>query len=154
MVATLTACQEVDRPAAELDFLELLPAIRRVASYAFRHLRGAAREDLMAEVIANSFAAFRRLVDRGNAELVYPAVLATFAVRQVREGRRLGSKLNIHDVLSPYAKQRKRFHVRPILLHFAWISGLGCAGSIAASGPLRFGSRPVNRPLRQLATLA
>jgi DNA-directed RNA polymerase specialized sigma24 family protein len=112
MIATLTVCAEANRPAAEPDFLEMLPTIRRVASYAFRHLRRAVREDLMAEVIANAFAAFRRLVARGKAALAYPTVLARFAIRQVREGRRLGSQLNVHDVLSPYAQQRKQFSVQ------------------------------------------
>ena len=69
MFATAATCLELDRPGTEPDFLEMLPAIRRAASYAFRHLRRAVREDLMAEVIANAFAAFRRLVERGKAAL-------------------------------------------------------------------------------------
>jgi hypothetical protein len=113
MIATLTVCPETNRAAAELDFLEMLPSIRRVATYAFRHLRSAVREDLVAEVIANAFAAFRRLVARGKAALVYPTVLAKFAIRQVREGRRIGAKRNVLDVLSPYAQRRKGFSVQP-----------------------------------------
>src|SRR5436190_10261107 len=114
MVATLTVCPEANLPAAEPDFLEMLPTIRRAANYAFRHLRRAVREDLLAEVVANAFAAFRRLLARGKAALAYPTVLARFAIRQVREGRRVGSKRNVQDVLSPYAQQRKRFNVEPL----------------------------------------
>jgi hypothetical protein len=114
MIATLTLSQEVNRAAAEPDFLEMLPTIRRVASYAFRHLRRAVREDLLAEVVANAFAAFRRLVARGKAALAYPTVLAQFAIRQIREGRRVGSRRNTQDVLSPYAQHRKGFSVLPL----------------------------------------
>lgn len=114
MIAKLTVCSNV-KPFAEPDFLEMLPAIRRVASYAFRHLRRAVREDLMAEVVANAFAAFRRLVKQDKAALAYPTVLAKFAIRQVREGRRVGSKLNALDVLSPYAQRLKGFSVQQLL---------------------------------------
>ena len=118
MIATLTVGPKDNCSAAEPDFLEMLPTIRRVASYAFRRLRRAVREDLMAEVVANAFAAFRRLVARGKAALAYPTVLAKFAIRQVREGRRVGSKLNILDVLSPYAQRRKGFSVAPLPQRF------------------------------------
>src|SRR5260221_14180372 len=107
MIATLVVNSEANRHAEEPNFLDMLPSIRRVANYAFRHLRRAVREDLVAEVVANAFAAFRRLVERGRAALAYPTALAWFAVRQVREGRRVGSKRNAQDVLSPYAQQRK-----------------------------------------------
>jgi len=113
MIATLKGCPEANL-LGEPDFLDMLPTIRRVASYAFRHLRRAVREDLMAEVIANSFAAFRRLVARGKAPLAYPTVLARFAIRQVREGRRIGSRRNVFDVLSPYARQQKRLVVEDL----------------------------------------
>ena len=114
MFATASVCPVSNRTATEPNFLEMLPAIRRVASYAFRYLRRAAREDLMAEVIANAFAAFRRLVERGKAALAYPTVLAKFAIQQVRVGRRLGSQLNIQDVMSPYAQKRKKFSVQSL----------------------------------------
>jgi hypothetical protein len=114
MIATLTVCPEANLPTAEPNFLEMLPTFRRLAHYAFRHFRRAAREDLLAEVVANAFAAFRRLVARGKAALAYPTVLAKFAIRQVREGRRLGSSTNVKDVLSPYAQHLQRVNVGPL----------------------------------------
>ena len=114
MIATLPVCPEANRQAAEQRFLEMLPTIRRVAGYAFRHLRRSVREDLLAEVVANAFAAFRRLIDRGRAALIFPTVLARYAIKQVREGRRLGSRTNIRDVPSPYAKQQERLVVEPL----------------------------------------
>src|SRR4051812_24107591 len=111
MIATLTVCSEANR-TAEPNFLDMLPTIHRAANYAFRHLRRAVREDLLAEVVANAFTAFRRLVARGKAALAYPTVLAKFAVKQVREGRRVGSKRNVLDVMSSYSQRRKGFFVQ------------------------------------------
>jgi len=114
MIATLTVCSEAKRSTDEPSFLEMLPTIRRMANYAFRHSRSAVKEDLIAEVIANAFAAFRRLVARGKAALAYPSVLAKFAIKQIREGRRVGSRRNSQDVLSGYAQHRKGFSVLPL----------------------------------------
>ena len=92
-------------------FESLLPSIKRVARYAFRRLRMDEREECIAEAVANAFLAFRRLVKRGLTSLVYPTALAKFAVRQVVEGRRVGSRLNVRDVLSQYAQRKKGLRV-------------------------------------------
>jgi len=55
-----------------------------------------------------------RLIERGLESMIYPTVLAKYAVRQIREGRRVGSRQNIRDVLSPYSQARKRFSVKPL----------------------------------------
>ena len=39
----------------------------------------------------------------------YPTVLARYGIRQVNEGRRVGSKLNVKDVSSEYCRQKKGF---------------------------------------------
>ena len=114
MIAKLKVYPDLDHRAVEERFLEMLPFIRGVAQFAFRRQHRARRPDLIAEVIANAYVAFRRLVQRGKVDLAYPSVLAWFAVRQVREGRRVGSKLNVKDVLSPYAQRRKGFTVEPL----------------------------------------
>lgn len=46
-------------------FLDMLPAIRKQARLAFRGENPELREELIAEVIANCFVAFVRLMDRG-----------------------------------------------------------------------------------------
>jgi hypothetical protein len=38
-------------------------------------------------------------------------VLARYAVAQVREGRRVGNRLNVRDVLSTYCQRRKNLNV-------------------------------------------
>ena len=95
----------------QAGFLAMLPTIRRVASIRLNRLRGEARQDAIAEVIACCAVAYARLYRQGRVELAYPSVLAQFAVRQYHDGRRVGSTLRIGDVLSPYAQRRKGFHV-------------------------------------------
>src|SRR5690242_3611615 len=114
MIATLSVPQESDPQAIERRFLEMLPCIRRVASFAFRRLRRTMREDLIAEVLANAFCAFHRLVKRGDTDLAYPSALAWFAVRQVREGRRVGSRINAKDLTSPYGQRQRSASVQSL----------------------------------------
>lgn len=76
--------------ATQTAFLEMLPAIHNQAKVAFRDLPAQRREDLIAEVTANAFVAYARLVERGLADIAYPTPLALFAIKQVRSGRRVG----------------------------------------------------------------
>jgi RNA polymerase sigma factor (sigma-70 family) len=85
----------------------MLPLIRRIARYNFRRLPLYERDDAIQEVVAGAYVAFARLVQRGKADIVYATPLALFAVRQYLDGRRVGSRLNIRDVASPYCQQRK-----------------------------------------------
>ena len=99
-------------------FLELLPQIRTQASIAFRSEKSELRDELIAEVIANCFVAFVRLMDRGLDEVIYPTPLTQYAIRQVRSGRKVGSKQNVQDVSSKYAQRSKGF-VLESLDHFS-----------------------------------
>jgi hypothetical protein len=80
--------------------LKLLPAIRRHACVCFRHLPAAAREDAIAEVLADAVLAYARLESLGKTDLAYPTVLARYAIGRYREGRRVGSQSNGNDVMS------------------------------------------------------
>ncbi len=93
------------------QFLALLPQIVQHAKFAFRHLRGEARQDAIQETIANALVAFVALVRRGKMSIAYPTVLARYAVAQIKDGRRVGNALNCHEVLSPYAQRLKGFRV-------------------------------------------
>jgi hypothetical protein len=86
-------------------FLAMLPRIRRQALIAFRDRGAEARQELAAEVVANAFCAYTRLVRRGKHDLAYPTPLAQFAIRQVRDGRRVGGRLKATDILSPSASR-------------------------------------------------
>ena len=89
-------------------FLQLLPAIREQAEYAFRRVPVDAREDLILEVVAAAYVLFTSLCRRGKTALVYPTPLAKFAIRHVREGRRIGSASNSMDITSPCTCAAKR----------------------------------------------
>ncbi len=105
-------------PDQHATFLAMLPAIRRSAQIAFRKLPPELRHDLIEEVVANSYVAFVRLVERGHADRALPSPLARFAITQIRVGRRVGSRLRIGDAMSSYAQFRKQFTVER-LDHFS-----------------------------------
>ena len=77
----------------------------------FRHLKPDAREECVQEVVCNALRAYVRLVQLDKVDLAYPTVLARYGVAQVRDGRKVGGHLNVHDVSSQYAQQQKGFHV-------------------------------------------
>lgn len=97
--------------ARTATFLSLLPQIQEQARFAFRHEEFDQRQELIAEVVANCWVAFVRLQERGLMDVVYATPLAQYAIKQVRDGRRIGAKLNVHDVSSQYAQRTKHFRV-------------------------------------------
>jgi len=98
-------------PAWHQRFLAMLPAIEAHARLAFRHLDPEAREDAVEETIANALVAFVRLVQLQKTNVAYPSALARYAVAQIHDGRRVGNRLNVRDVLSPYGKKQKDIQV-------------------------------------------
>jgi DNA-directed RNA polymerase specialized sigma24 family protein len=101
-----TAACAASHTAWQKRFLELLPKIRRHAQIRFRALAPEAREELVQETIARALMDFLRLVQRGKEHLACATPLARFAVAQVRQGRRVGSRLNGRDVGSEYGRLR------------------------------------------------
>jgi hypothetical protein len=89
----------------------MLPVIETHARIAFRRLNPDAREEAIQETVCNCCQAFARLVELGKTDLAYPSVLARFGVAQVRDGRKVGCKMNVRDVLSSYCQQRKNLMV-------------------------------------------
>lgn len=111
MIANVRKIRQTTSSVCREQFVSLLPLIEEQARYAFRNQTFERREELIAEVIANAFVAFKRLVERGLSDVVYPTPLARYAIKQVRAGRRVGAKLNVRDVSSEYAQREKRFSV-------------------------------------------
>jgi DNA-directed RNA polymerase specialized sigma24 family protein len=101
-------------PNWQQPFLEMLPAIKNYARRAFRDRDPEAREDAVQEVLANAAVAFARLAELDKIDLAYPQVLARYAIAQYHDGRRVGSRLRIGDVMSPYAKRKKGFRVESL----------------------------------------
>jgi DNA-binding CsgD family transcriptional regulator len=106
MVALVDSNSVADTQKSQhVRFLAMLPQIRRQALAAFRNQRFEVREELIQEVIANCYRAWVLLVRRGKESVIYPTPLAQYAIRQVRGGRRVGGRLNLHDILSPQARR-------------------------------------------------
>ena len=53
-----------------------------------------------------------RLAELGKLDLAYPAVLAKFGIAQYREGRRVGSPMNCHDVSSEHCRRQTGVRVQ------------------------------------------
>jgi hypothetical protein len=103
------------RPRWHRIFLaKFLPAVVARAKFSFRHLRGQDYQDAIQETIANALVAFVALVRRGKLSIAYPTVLARYATAQVADGRRVGSSLNVHEVLSGHAQRNKGFKVESL----------------------------------------
>ena len=89
------------------QFLALLPQIIIRAKIAFRHLKPEARAEMVQEVVCNALQRFVRLVKFKKTSIAYAAPLATFGIKQARDGRRVGGHLNCLDVSSEYAQKIK-----------------------------------------------
>jgi hypothetical protein len=88
-------------------FLRLLPAIRKHARVAFRHLDPEALEECVQAVVCNCCCAVARLAELGKLDLAYASVLARYGVAQVKDGRMTGGHLNCKDVSSRYCQRQK-----------------------------------------------
>jgi hypothetical protein len=96
------------------DFLLILPRIEVHAQISFRSVRcHHQRDDAISETVALCYHWFTRLRARGKKPELFPSVLAIYAVRAVKSGRRLCGQERAKDALSPVAKVRHGFRVEP-----------------------------------------
>ena len=95
-------------------FVSMLPAIEQFARRRFRKRQREERDELIAEVVAITFAMFVRLVARRKTKLAFATTLANYACRQVATGRRLGTPLNVNDVTSLHCRCQKGVHVQSL----------------------------------------
>ena len=98
-------------PRWHRKFLAMLPAIVAHAKYAFRSLQPEARAEMVQEVVCNALQAFARLVKLKKTSIAYAAPLATFGIKQARDGRKVGGHLNCLDVSSEYCQRLKNLVV-------------------------------------------
>src|SRR5262249_28639257 len=96
-------------------FLAHLPRFRAHARSAFRHVRCPdTRADLTAETLALAWRHFAALALRGRRPEAFVTTLALRCSQAVRAGRRLAGSDRSSDALSPVARVRHRFTVRPL----------------------------------------
>jgi DNA-directed RNA polymerase specialized sigma24 family protein len=105
-----------------VSFLKILPKIVKQARFSFRGYRCLAdRDDAVQETVAIAWKWYVRLAQRGKNAAAFPTVLASYAVRHVRGGRRLcGSgdgrgglepaAIKRHDLAFQMLKDLARFH--------------------------------------------
>ena len=101
-------------PAWHAAFEAMMPTIANHAKVAFRYLDAEAREEAVQETICNACQAYARLVELGKTDVAYPSALARFAVAQTRGGRKVGGRLNVHDVSSAYCQREKGITVEQL----------------------------------------
>ena len=109
MIATAKSNRQHSARAWHQKFLAMLPTISTYAQISFSSLTPEAKEELVQEVICNCLVAFVRLIQLGKGDLAYAGVLARYAVAQVKQGRQVGSRFTISDVMSRFCQHRKGF---------------------------------------------
>lgn len=115
MMTATVVCQPIDQLQSE--FARAMPRIVRHARCFFRHIQCQhRRSDCINEVVSLCWAWWLRLVDRGKDPRQFVSVIAGFAVRAVRSGRRLCGQERAKDALSTVAQQRHGFKVESLPL--------------------------------------
>ena len=84
-----------------------MPAIEKHAKRAFQNLDAEAREEAVQEVVCNACRAYARLFELNKTDLAYPTALTRFGIRQARQGRKVGGRLNIRDISSEHCQREK-----------------------------------------------
>ncbi|MBA4192424.1 MAG: hypothetical protein C0467_31030, partial [Planctomycetaceae bacterium] len=108
----------ITRPATatiQHAFVTILPRIVLHARIYFRHMAcNDTRENAIAETVALTWKWFVGLVQKGKQPEEFVSVMAAYATRAVRSGRRLCGQEKSKDVLSPLAQSRSGFTVSPV----------------------------------------
>ena len=90
----------------------ILPAVERHARVAFCDIRNhSRREELTADAVALAWKWHVRLAERGKDSTQFSTVLAAYAARAVRNGRRVCGQEKSKDVMSTVAQCRHSFTV-------------------------------------------
>jgi hypothetical protein len=92
-------------------FLTIKPRIETHARIYFRGIRCFhEKADRIAETVALAWKWFKRMAKRGKDATQFPSVLATYAAKAVKSGRRIAGQLKTRDVMSERTQQRKGFY--------------------------------------------
>ena len=97
---------------ARSDFQAAMPRLICHARCYFRHVRCRDKKaDCISEMLGLCWKWWLRLVDRGKNPAKFVSVLASYAARAVRSGRRVCGQERARDALSTVAPQRHSFTV-------------------------------------------
>lgn len=107
--------QTAKTPKLQRLFLVILPRIDLHARISFRDVKcPETRADRIAETVALAWKWYKRLAEQGKDATQFVSALATFAVRAVRNGRRVCGQLKPKDALSERAQQLNGFTVNKL----------------------------------------
>ena len=95
-------------PTWHRDLTDFLGFVRARATDAHRSLRGADREDAVAEVVADVTVSLARLSARRSTHRGLIRPLTDYAIRHHAAGRRTGTPTNRRDLQSPVRRDRQR----------------------------------------------
>jgi hypothetical protein len=65
------------------------------------------RAEMVQEIVATTAVAYVRLAELGKEDVAYPTPLVNYAAAMFGAGRRVGSRLNVRDVMSPQCQRKK-----------------------------------------------
>jgi hypothetical protein len=101
--------------ALHAHFLQILPRIETHAQIRFSFLKcPGKRDDAIQETIAVAWKWFLRLIEQGKDIDTFVTVLADYAVRHVRCGRKLCGQEKAKDVMSARAQRLKGFSLESL----------------------------------------
>jgi len=107
--------QQLSLPELQAAFLSLRVRIVTHARFIFRDVScDDRRADCISETIALAWKWFLRLVEKGKDPRRFASVLAGYAARAVKNGRRLCGQLRAKDVMNPVAQRRHGFRLETL----------------------------------------
>lgn len=115
MIESTASISRMTLPQLQAVFLAIRPRILTHAALVFRGVRCFhQRAEYIAEAVAVGWRWFLRLAERGKDARHFPSVLASYAARAVKSGRRLCGQLRSKEVLSELSQMRHGFRVQPL----------------------------------------
>jgi hypothetical protein len=100
------------KPSCHDQFQAIWPRIEQHARIYFRKVGCPHKKaDCIAETVALAWKWFVRLAERGKDATRFPSVLATYAARAVRSGRRVCGQQKAKDAMNDQTQQRHGFSV-------------------------------------------
>ncbi|MBL8795251.1 MAG: hypothetical protein JNM56_15200 [Planctomycetia bacterium] len=115
MIESTISISRMTLPQLQAVFLAIRPRILTHAALVFRGVPCShQRAEYIAETVAVGWRWFLRLAERGKDARHFPIVLASYAARAVKSGRRLCGQLRSKEVLSELGQRRHGFRVQSL----------------------------------------
>ena len=104
----------LDLQDMQARFMAMVPQIQRRAQRAFRACTAELREEIVAEVVADCFIWYRRLVELGRINDAHANALAHYSIKRIASGVQVGCRRNRFDTASRYARLKTGMRREPL----------------------------------------